>query len=38
MAEVTLTVQKEQLVQTERLSRFTGWMFEQIRPYLAGTV
>src|SRR5262249_7702690 len=32
------SIQKQQLVQTERLMRFTSWLFEQIRPFVAGTV
>ena len=31
-------IQKQQLVQTEGLTRFTGWLFEQIEPFLKGAV
>lgn len=29
---------KGQLFQAERLTRFTGWLFEQVEPFLEGTV
>lgn len=32
------SVQEQQLLQTEGLTRFSGWLFEQIQPFLAGTV
>jgi SAM-dependent methyltransferase len=31
-------IQKQQLVQTEGLTRFTAWLFEQIEPFLNGAV
>ncbi len=31
-------IQKQQLVQTEGLTRFTRWLFEQIEPFLNGAV
>ncbi len=39
MIKVSDSTQKQQLVQTEGLTRFTGWLFEQVRPFLErGTV
>src|SRR5256885_649989 len=38
MAKTSGSTQEQQLLQTERLTRFTGWLFEQIQPFLTGTV
>ena len=38
MAAGSSAIQKQQLVQTEGLTRFTGWLFEQIEPFLKGAV
>src|SRR5713101_5393393 len=38
MMETSGSVQGQQLLQTEGLARFTGWLFEQVKPFLTGIV
>jgi 2-polyprenyl-3-methyl-5-hydroxy-6-metoxy-1,4-benzoquinol methylase len=38
MIKVSDSTQKQQLLQTEGLTRFTGWLFEQIEPFLEGPI